>query len=147
MCFTQRFDRIFWCQVQSYQQALCTLHQCLLCLGQGNDDMLSPSQLQCSKRHRQTPEEDAAVSGAAAAPQQAAAMPPTLQLGKLIGQHMHTHCSGHYLPICALHCHIGSLLGRSIWNLWSVKWSCCKGDKYVHRVHQVNARGPTQSTG
>ena len=92
----------------------CVLHQCLLCLGQGNDDMLSPSQLQCSKRHRQTPEEDAAVSGAAAAPQQAAAMPPTLQLGKLTGQHMHTHCSGHYLPICALHCPIGSLLGRSI---------------------------------
>ena len=39
------------------------------------------------KEAKQTPEEDAAMSGAAAAPQQAAATQPTVQLA---GEHMHT---------------------------------------------------------
>ncbi|DBB15170.1 TPA: hypothetical protein ACH3X3_004175 [Trebouxia sp. C0006] len=43
-------------------------------------DHLFPCQLQCSKKQKQTPEEDAAMSGAAAAPQQAAATQPTVQL-------------------------------------------------------------------
>jgi len=71
----------------------CILHECPLCLVQGTGDHLSPSQLQCSKRQRQTPEEDAARSGDAAAPQQAAAMQPTLQLRKPTGEHVHTLCS------------------------------------------------------
>ncbi len=56
-------------------------------------ELVSPSQLSCSKRQRQSPEEDAALSNDAAAPQPAAAMQPTLQLGKPTGVHVHTLCS------------------------------------------------------
>ncbi|KAL0018833.1 hypothetical protein WJX77_008429 [Trebouxia sp. C0004] len=50
-----------------------------------NEGNLSPSQLHCSNRQRRTPREDASLSNDAAAPRQAAAMQPTLQLGKLTG--------------------------------------------------------------
>ena len=63
----------------------------MLCFVQATGECLSPSQLHCFKRQRQTPEEDAALSGDAAAPQPAAAMQATL-LGKLTGKHMHTRC-------------------------------------------------------
>ncbi len=90
--FTQRFDCILWCQVQSCQQALCMLHNCPLCLVQVDVELLSPSQLHCFKRQRQSPEEDAALNDAAA-PQPAAAMHPALQLAKPTGKHVHTLCS------------------------------------------------------
>ena len=100
------------------QQALCILHESLRCLAQGTGDHLSPSQLQCSRRQRQTPEEDAALSVDANVPQQAAAMQSTLQLGKATGKHVHT-------------------------NVLDNAYTCL----YVYHVHQVNACGPINQPG
>ncbi|DBA76101.1 TPA: hypothetical protein ACH3X1_009845 [Trebouxia sp. C0004] len=62
-----------------------------------NEGNLSPSQLHCSNRQRRTPREDASLSNDAAAPRQAAAMQPTLQLGKLTGVNLKV--AGKHLAI------------------------------------------------